>query len=114
MKSRSTIVMLLAAVLAVAGAAVMLSNPTAARAGVFNAAVEDEGAGCPVTLPGSTASNAKLPDPFTRIDGSRITTTDDWRCRREEIKKLAERSVYGTKPGKPATVTGTVSRTNIT
>jgi len=68
----------------------------------------------PKDLPSSTAANPKLPDPFRKIDGTRITARSDWRCRREEIRKLAERSVYGTKPAKPASVTGTVSATNIT
>ncbi|MDQ1286938.1 MAG: hypothetical protein QG622_503 [Actinomycetota bacterium] len=76
--------------------------------------VEDEGADCPVTLPGSVPSNAKLPDPFTKLDGKRITSAADWRCRRAEIKKLAEKYVYGEKPAKPANVSGTVSRTGIT
>ena len=33
----------------------------------------------------------------------------DWQCRRAEIKKLSEKFVYGEKPAKPASVTGTVS-----
>src|SRR6185369_12385567 len=76
--------------------------------------VEDEGVDCAVTLPGSLAANSRLPDPFRRIDGSRIVARSDWRCRREEIRRLAERYVYGTKPARPASVTGTVSSTNIT
>jgi hypothetical protein len=79
--------------------------------------VEDEGAGCAVpALPdaGALPTVAKLPDPFTRLNGTRISTRDDWRCRRAEIKKLAEKFVYGEKPVKPATVSGTVSSTNIT
>ncbi|MTE21713.1 cellulose-binding protein [Streptomyces sp. TRM43335] len=55
-----------------------------------------------------------LPDPFTKLNGTRVTTRSDWRCRRAEIKELAERTVYGEKPGKPESVTGTVSRTGIT
>ncbi|GLY44613.1 hypothetical protein Amsp01_106360 [Amycolatopsis sp. NBRC 101858] len=78
------------------------------------AAVEDDGADCPVSVPASWPSTAKLPDPFKKIDGTRITAKSDWRCRREEIKKLAERTVYGSKPAKPASVTGTVSNTGIT
>jgi hypothetical protein len=74
---------------------------------------EDEGADCPVPNPGSSPANSKLPDPFTRLDGTRITTKSDWRCRRAEIKELAERSIYGQKPAKPASVTGSVSRTAI-
>ncbi len=80
----------------------------------FAAGVEDEGADCAVTLPGSLPSNSRLPDPFRKLDGNRITTVSDWRCRREEIKRLAERYVYGEKPGKPQSVTGTVSSTSIT
>ncbi|HTJ39439.1 MAG TPA: cellulose binding domain-containing protein [Dactylosporangium sp.] len=101
-----------------AGAAVAtaLARSGAAEAAVTSP-VEDEGADCPVpALPdaGSLPTNAKLPDPFQRIDGSRITAKSDWRCRREEVKKLAEKFVYGEKPGMPQTVTGTVSRTGIT
>jgi hypothetical protein len=77
-------------------------------------AVEDEGADCAVPTLAEGPANARLPDPFKKIDGTRITAKSDWRCRREEIKKLAERFVYGEKPGKPQTVTGTVSRTGIT
>jgi hypothetical protein len=65
-------------------------------------------------VPGSIPSSARLPDPFRRLDGSRIVSKADWRCRRAEIKELAERSVYGQKPARPATVTGTVSGSNIT
>jgi hypothetical protein len=96
------------ATLAVAGAV------TAAPVAPAATGVEDDGADCAVSLPGSVPANAKLPDPFTKLDGTRISTTSAWRCRREEIKQLAERSVYGTKPGRPASVTGTVSRTGIT
>ena len=89
--------------------------PAAAVGGLaLTAPVEDSGAGCPVSLPGSFPANSLLPDPFTRLDGTRITSTSDWTCRREEILQLAEKTIYGTKPGKPASVTGTVSGTNIT
>ncbi|MDN3270188.1 cellulose binding domain-containing protein [Streptomyces sp. MA15] len=76
--------------------------------------VEDDGADCPVPPPGSTASRAKLPDPFLRANGTRVSTREDWRCRRAEIRELAERHVYGDKPARPDSVTGTVSRTGIT
>ncbi|WP_246089929.1 fibronectin type III domain-containing protein [Nonomuraea deserti] len=88
-----------------------------APAAPFAAGVEDEGADCAVTgLPdeGSLPSNSRLPDPFRKLDGTRITTRSDWRCRRAEIKELAERFVYGEKPAKPPSVTGTVSSTGIT
>lgn len=108
-KIRSAIAVLAAGALTVAGAVAVLAT-TAEPA---FAASEDDGASCAVSLPGSLTSNAMLLDPFTKIDGTRITTTSDWRCRREEIKKLAEQYVYGSKPGKP-TVSGTVSSSNIT
>jgi hypothetical protein len=80
----------------------------------FNEKVENVGANCPVTLPNSiTTANSKLPDPFKKLDGARISSSDEWLCRRQEILKLAERTVYGTKPPKPTSVTGTVSNTSI-
>jgi hypothetical protein len=108
-KIRSTIVMLAITALAAAGMVTVMARTTAAAA-----TVEDDGADCPVSLPGSLPANARLPDPFSRLDGTRISAKSDWRCRREEIKKLAERYVYGEKAGKPASVTGTVSSTGIT
>lgn len=67
-----------------------------------------------MTLPGSLTADSTLPDPFTRIDGSRISSVADWTCRREEIEQLAEKYVYGQKGGKPASITGTVSSSTIT
>jgi hypothetical protein len=112
---RSTVVALAVAAVAVTGTVTVVATTTTAQAAAPPAVgVEDEGADCPVTLPSSLPANAKLPDPFKKIDGTRISTQSDWRCRREEIKKLAERYVYGEKHAKPASVTGTVSSTNIT
>ncbi|MGA5305405.1 cellulose binding domain-containing protein [Nucisporomicrobium flavum] len=113
---RSTMVALTAAL--TVGAAVA-AIPRIATADVVTAAVgvEDEGAGCPVPAlpdPGALPTVAKLPDPFKKIDGTRIATRSEWTCRREEIKKQAERYVYGEKPPKPQTVTGTVTSTSIT
>ncbi|MFD7660478.1 cellulose binding domain-containing protein [Actinosynnema sp. NPDC059797] len=116
-KIRSTVVILATAALAAAGAVVAAANPTpavTAAGDVGVLAVEDDGADCPVSLPGSTASNSRLPDPFTRINGTRIASKSDWRCRRAEIRELAERHVYGDKPAKPSSVTGTVSSSSIT
>ncbi|HKO89499.1 MAG TPA: PE PGRS family protein [Polyangiaceae bacterium] len=80
------------------------------------ATAEDEGADCPTaTLPEAAAlpAIAKLPDPFKKLDGTRISTKAEWRCRRAEIKRLAEKFAYGTKLARPASVTGTVSNTSI-
>ncbi len=82
--------------------------------------VEDEGADCalpdPANLPDPSLlpSVVKLPDPFKKLNGSRVLTKPEWRCRRAEIKLQAEAYVYGTKPRKPEIVTGTVSTTRIT
>ncbi|MDI1464065.1 cellulose binding domain-containing protein [Catellatospora sp. KI3] len=111
---RSAIVALTVSAIAFAGAVTLARSTTAAAAAPLAAGVEDEGADCAVNLPGTTTAGAKLPDPFKRLDGTRVTTRSDWRCRREEIRKLSERYVYGTKPARPAGVTGTVSRTGIT
>ncbi|MEV0133149.1 cellulose binding domain-containing protein [Dactylosporangium sp. NPDC050688] len=110
----------LAAVVLTAAATFAGGLTVATLAGTAEAAltstVEDEGADCPVpALPdaGALPTNAKLPDPFKRLDGSRIATKSDWRCRREEVKRLAEKFVYGEKPAKPQSVTGTVSSTGV-
>lgn len=57
---------------------------------------------------------AKLPDPFKQIAGERITKKSEWRCRRQEIDKQAEKYTYGQKPPKPASVSGTVTKTKVT
>ncbi|WP_416968069.1 cellulose-binding protein [Streptomyces sp. 4F14] len=100
----------LAGVAALVGTTVHQSLPASS---VLAAGVEDDGLDCPVAAT-PTASKALLPDPFTRIDGSRVTTVADWRCRRAEIRELAERTVYGQKPAKPASVTGSVTSSRIT
>jgi hypothetical protein len=111
---RLTAVMLALAAL-VAGAVTVAARPATARAAAAaGTGAEDNGAGCPVSLPGSLTANSLLPDPFTRLDGTRISSVSDWTCRREEILQLAEKYIYGPKPPKPASVTGTVSSTSIT
>ncbi len=79
--------------------------------------VENRGADCQVpALPaGNTLPNSpNLPDPFTRLDGTRITQKSQWICRREEILRQAYQYIYGEKPPKPQSVTGTVSNTQVT
>nr|WP_091075071.1 hypothetical protein [Micromonospora nigra] len=117
-RRRSTIVVLVTAALTVvsAGSVVVHSTTAEAVAGSLAVAapVEDEGADCPVPASGSLTADPRLPDPFRKLDGTRISARSDWRCRRAEIRELAERYVYGQKPAKPASVTGTVTNTNIT
>lgn len=78
----------------------------------YAASVESTGIDCVVpeivdanTLPEVT----RLPDPFMRMDGTRLTKKSEWRCRRQEIHKQAEAYIYGEKPPKPQVVTGVVS-----
>jgi hypothetical protein len=89
-------------------------NPPATEPPTF---AEDTGADCVIPeLPTSADLQdiATLPDPFLGLNGERITTKAQWRCRRQEIKEVAERFIYGEKPPKPESVTGTVSDTAIT
>ncbi|WP_244218826.1 cellulose binding domain-containing protein [Micromonospora arida] len=118
-RTRFLVVVLALAALTVAGSVSAVTRTTNAQAavGTLAAAVEDEGADCAVSgLPdlGSLPTNAKLPDPFKKLNGTTITAKSDWRCRRAEIKELAEKFVFGDKPAKPATVTGTVSSSTVT
>jgi hypothetical protein len=79
--------------------------------------VEDDGANCAVATlpdPATLTSIAKLPDPFQKLDGTRMSTKAEWRCRREEIRKMAEKYALGTKPAPPQSVTGSVTNTSIT
>jgi len=56
---------------------------------------------------------APLPDPFKSMDGTRITTKDQWNCRRAETIAQFQKWEVGTKPPKPSVVTGTVTNTLI-
>jgi fermentation-respiration switch protein FrsA (DUF1100 family) len=105
-----------AAVTAVASLTAVTLSPQAGAASApaqVQPADEDDGADCEVQ-PGQTSPASLLPDPFTRIDGTRVTELEDWRCRRAEIRDLAEESVYGEKPAPPESVTGTVTSSQIT
>jgi hypothetical protein len=78
---------------------------------------EDSGADCAIGLlpsAGELQPLQTLPDPFLALNGERLTSKAQWRCRRAEIKKLAETFIYGQKPPKPESVGGTVSATGIT
>ena len=64
---------------------------------------------CPVTNIPNIGANAKLPDPFTAFDGSKVTTKAQWKCRREEISALLEEVELGEKPRNPEKVEGSYS-----
>lgn len=52
----------------------------------------------------------KLPDPFTPFSGGpQITTKAEWECRREELSKLMQKFELGDFPGKPTSVTASLS-----
>jgi hypothetical protein len=79
--------------------------------------VENRGVDCEVgDLPATNTLplSPNLPDPFTKLDGTRITKKSDWVCRRQEILKQVNQYIYGEKPLKPDSVTGTVTTTQIT
>jgi Cellulose binding domain len=117
-KIRATIVVPAVAALVAAGAVVAAAKSTTAEAAPSTLAIgtlaEDDGTGCAVNVPGSFPASSRLPDPFRKFDGSRIATRADWRCRKAETRELVERFVYGDKPAKPSSVTGTVSSSSIT
>ena len=90
----------------------------AAAAGVpaYAASVEDTGVDCAVAdLPDAARLPRleKLPDPFTALDGTRLTKKAQWRCRRQEIRRQAEKYIYGQKPPRPDRVSGTVTKEKI-
>nr|QBX90225.1 glucuronoyl esterase CE15 [Punctularia strigosozonata] len=59
-------------------------------------------------------SNAMLPDPFQFPNGTRVTTVDEWNCRRSQIAALVQGYEAGTLPPKPSSVTGSFSGNTLT
>lgn len=63
----------------------------------------------------SLPTNPYLPDPFKFMNGSRMTSKDEWTCRRAEIAALAQEFEYGNKPCTPySATTGSFSGNTIT
>ena len=90
-------------------------TPVATPPVVSGTPVEDSGADCAVPqLPGFNQLQplGTLPDPFVALDGSRITTRDQWRCRRAEISAEVQEFELGPKPAKPSIVTGAIGDDN--
>lgn len=79
--------------------------------------VEFPGSACEVpALPsvGSLTADPNLPDPFTKMDGTRIADKSEWLCRREEILQQAFEFIYGEKPQTPkSAVSGSVDNSRI-
>src|SRR5262245_19049426 len=65
------------------------------------------GSEAPLTALADLCPIAELPDPFLSLDGTRITSADQWACRRAEIAAQAKTYELGPKPGKPQSVTAT-------
>jgi hypothetical protein len=67
--------------------------------------VENTGADCPAPpLPplDQLPAIAALPDPFLSANGSRVTTREDWRCRRREVAAQIQNYEMGERPGRPS------------
>jgi hypothetical protein len=92
------------------GAGTSIDGGSAGTTGTF---VENDGTDCTVGAMPTPTANAKLPNPFKKLDGTIMTTKAEWHCRRQEILKMAEAFAYGTKEGTPTT-TGTVTDGKIT
>ncbi len=75
--------------------------------------VENRGADCNVSA-GALSNNANLPDPFSFNDGSKVSTFEDWSCRRNEIKADIEQYEIGIKPNKPENITASYSGGTLT
>jgi hypothetical protein len=78
----------------------------------YAANVENTAADCsvpPLPEPSRLPRLEKLPDPFEKLDGTRLAKRSEWRCRRQEIVQQAEKYIYGQKPPKPEHVTGSVT-----
>jgi hypothetical protein len=77
------------------------------------APLEERQATC--TNPSTTfSSTAKLPNPFKKADGTAVTTLADWTCRQQEISALFQTTELGALPGKPTSVSATLSGNKIT
>ena len=76
--------------------------------------MEDHRSECQIGNIPSSVNNAKLPDPFMGLDGKRISTKAEWKCRREEIGAMFEKLMFGTKPRNPEKVEGSYSGGTLT
>jgi len=80
--------------------------------------VENPTIGCKIgTLPEFSAlkANSKLPDPFMKLDNTRIKDKSEWACQRELILQQLFKYVFGDKPiPVKGSVTGTVTSSKIT
>lgn len=81
----------------------------------YGASVENTGTDCLVPAlaePSTLTPIEKLPDPFVKIDGTRLSKKSEWHCRRQEILEQAKKYIYGQKPT-PSAVTGSVTESKV-
>ena len=90
------------------------SSSSEALQPVANTFVEDHRSECQIGNIPTSVNNSKLPDPFKGLDGKRISTKDEWKCRREEIGAMFEKLMFGTKPRNPEKVEGSYSGGKLT
>ncbi len=75
---------------------------------------EDYRSECSIGEIPTSISNAKLPDPFKTLAGTRISSKAEWTCRREEIGAMYEKIMYGDKPRNPEKVEGKLAGSTFT
>jgi len=79
---------------------------------------ENTGADCPqIPAPpafSALANIANLPDPFLKVNGTRIASKADWRCRRAEIASQIQYWGSGPKGAPPSNLTATLSGNTLT
>ncbi|WP_437799116.1 hypothetical protein [Sorangium sp. So ce693] len=47
----------------------------------------------------------EMPDPLTMVEGSKVSTAEQWRARRKEMMQILEDYTYGRMPPPPGDVT---------
>ncbi|NQT18556.1 MAG: hypothetical protein HQ592_02545 [Planctomycetes bacterium] len=57
-------------------------------------------------------TNVELPNPFLFADGRKVRTTEDWLCRRKELRDLVVEIEYGGLPPTPSGVSGEALHTH--
>jgi len=63
---------------------------------------------------GALEDNPKLPDPFARLDGTRVERKGDWTCQRADLAAEVEAYELGQKPPRPANVAGELEGDTLT
>ncbi|KAI0544807.1 hypothetical protein F4679DRAFT_511395 [Xylaria curta] len=71
------------------------------------------GSVCSVKDSYPTINEAKLPDPFTFADGSKVATQADWKCRQAEMFKMLQQYELGDYPPPPDKVEATLSGSSV-